>query len=93
MEQRYSLAGWEAAQAMIAAKVGAAATGSLSEHGVLAEGPRRQLRDARQCGSLALGQSSTRTAPTRADLLRESCTVTTERSDRVYYPATRAAGS
>ena len=91
MEQRYSLAGWEAAQAMIAAKVGAA------EHEAPAEGPRRQLRDhdasARQCGSWALGQSGTRTAPTRADLLRESCTVTTERSDRVYYPATRAAGS
>ncbi len=83
MEQRYSESGWEAAQAMIAAKVGAA------EHEVPAdsEGPRRQLRDAsaRQCGSWALGQSGTSTAPTRAGLLRESCTVRRGATGYYYY--------
>ena len=45
VEQRH----WEAAQAMIAAKARAA------EHEVLAEGLRRQLPDARQCGSCGFG--------------------------------------
>jgi hypothetical protein len=45
VEQRH----WEAAQVMIAAKARAV------EHEVLAEGLRRQLPDARQCGSCGFG--------------------------------------